>query len=293
MGMCMTWRATTLAAAGLVLAALTNSATWAQQETEREITQIAGDLYRFQNKYHHSVFLVTPEGVIVTDPINAEAATWLKGEIERRFDQPIKYLIYSHDHIDHIDGGEVFTAAGAVVVAHENAKQAIIRRQWPMPVPQITFSDAMTIELGGKTVELSYAGESYSQSLIVMRFPEEKALFTADLVTVKRLPFETLEDSYLPQWIDAIRRVEAMDFQILVPGHGRLGTKADAGDQRAYLEDLYAAVLEGVRKGMSLEEMQDTITLDDYKDWIQYEEWRAMNIEGMYRQIRTQQQAGN
>lgn len=293
MGICMTWRAAKLAAAGVALAALTSSPTWAQQEPEREITHIAGDLYRFQNKYHHSVFLVTPEGVIVTDPINAEAAAWLKAEIARRFDRPIKYLIYSHDHIDHIAGGEVFTAAGAVVVAHENAKQAIIRRQWSMPVPQITFSDALTIELGGKTVELTYAGESYSQSLIVMRFPEEKALFTADLVTVKRLPFETLEDSYFPQWIDAVRRVEAMDFQILVPGHGRLGTKEDASDQRAYLEDLYTAVLQGVREGRSLMEMQDTITLDDYKDWIQYDAWRALNVEGMYRQIRTQQQAGN
>jgi glyoxylase-like metal-dependent hydrolase (beta-lactamase superfamily II) len=239
------------------------------------------------------VFLVTPEGAIVADPINAEAATWLKDEIQARFKQPVKYVIYSHDHIDHIAGGEVFTAAGAVVVAHENTKRAIIKREWLTPVPQITFSDAMTIELGGRTVELSYLGEGYSQSLIVMRFPAEKALFTADLVTVKRLPFATLEDTYFPQWIDAIRQVEAMDFEILLPGHGQLGTKADASDHRAYLEDLYTAVLEGVLENRSLEEMQDTITLDAYKDWIQYDEWRAMNIEGMHKQIRTQQQANN
>ena len=47
-------------------------------DTKRAITQIAGDLYRFQNNFHYSVFLVTPEGVIVTDPINAEAAAWLR-----------------------------------------------------------------------------------------------------------------------------------------------------------------------------------------------------------------------
>ena len=290
MSICMPRRTAKLGAIAAVMAALMNSATWAE-ETERGIEHIAGDLYRFQNQYHHSVLLVTPEGVIVTDPINSEAAAWLKDEIDRRFALPIKYLIYSHDHIDHIAGGEVFTAAGAVVVAHENTKQAIVKREWSIPVPQITFSDAMTLELGGKAVELTYAGESYSQSLIVMRFPDEKALFTADLVTVRRLPFETLEDSYFPQWIDAIRQVEAMDFQILVPGHGQLGTKADASDHRAYLEDLYTAVLEGVRKGLSLEEMQDTITLDQYEDWIQYEDWRRMNVEGMYNQLRTLQVA--
>jgi glyoxylase-like metal-dependent hydrolase (beta-lactamase superfamily II) len=290
MSICLTRGGVQLWAIAAFMVALADSAVWSQ-ETEREITQVAGDLYRFQNKYHHSVFLVTPEGVIVTDPINAEAAAWLKEEIDRRFDLPIKYLIYSHDHIDHIAGGEVFTTAGAVVVAHENTKRSIIKREWAMPVPQITFSDAMTIELGGKTVELSYPGEGYSQSLIVMRFPDEKALFTADLVTVRRLPFETLEDSYFPQWIDAIKSVEAMDFQLLVPGHGQLGNKADASDHRAYLEDLYTAVLDGVRRGLSLEEMQDTITLDKYKDWIQYEQWRRMNVEGMYKQLRTRQVA--
>ena len=60
-----------------------------------------------QNNFHYSVFLVTPDGVIVTDPINAEAATWLEAEIARRFDQPVKYLILSHDHRDHSAGGEL------------------------------------------------------------------------------------------------------------------------------------------------------------------------------------------
>ncbi|HEX6112930.1 MAG TPA: MBL fold metallo-hydrolase, partial [Geminicoccaceae bacterium] len=84
-----------------------------QQQAQREITKVAGDLYRFQNNFHVSVFLVTPEGVIVTDPMDAEAAAWLREQIGERFDQPIRYAIYSHDHADHIAGGEVFKEAGA------------------------------------------------------------------------------------------------------------------------------------------------------------------------------------
>ena len=255
------------------------------QGAERSITQIAGDLYRFQNNFHFSVFLVTPEGVIATDPIDAEAAGWLKDEIEQRFDQPIKYLIYSHDHADHISGGEVFADAGAVVVAHENAKRAIIGEQRPTAVPQVTFSDALTIELGGKSVELIYPGKSHSDNLIVMRFPEERAVFTVDFISVARLPYQNLGDAYFPDWIDAIKQVEAMDFDILVPGHGPMGTKADASDHRAYLEELYDSVLAGARAGLSLEEMQASITLDKYAGWSQYEQWRPMNIEGMYGQV--------
>ena len=122
-------------------------------QAKRAITHIAGDLYRFQNNFHYSVFLVTPDGVIVTDPINAEAATWLEAEIAERFNQPVKYLILSHDHTDHSSGGEVF-ADTATVIAHERAKTAITAEGRPAAVPDITFSDRMTIELGGKRVEL-------------------------------------------------------------------------------------------------------------------------------------------
>lgn len=254
------------------------------QEAERAITQIAGDLYRFQNNFHYSVFLVTPDGVIATDPINAEAATWLENEIGERFGQEIRYVVYSHDHADHIAGGEEFDDT-AVVVAHENARRTIIGESRPTAVPEITFSDELTIELGGKTVELAYLGPSHSDNMIVMHFPEERALFTVDFISVKRLPYQDLGDSYFPEWIEAIKKVEAMDFDILVPGHGPLGTRQDAIDHRRYLDDLYDAVLQAARAGKSLDEMKRTITLEKYSDWGQYEAWLPMNIEGMYRQI--------
>ena len=157
------------------------------QEAKRAIVKVAGDLYRFQNNFHYSVFLVTPEGVIATDPINAGAAKWLKAEIAKRFKVPVKYVIYSHDHRDHIAGGEVF-ADTATFVAHENAKATIIGEKRPTAVPDVTFAERMDIELGGKRVELTYVGPSHSDNSIVMRFPAERALFAVDIVTVNRLP---------------------------------------------------------------------------------------------------------
>ncbi len=259
----------------------------AQEDTPRAITKIAGDLYRFQNKFHYSVFLVTPEGVIVTDPINAEAATWLKGEIASRFGVPVKYVVLSHDHADHSSGAEVF-ADTALVVAHENAKAAILGEGRPTAVPDITFADRMTIELGGKRVELIYPGRSHSDNLIVMRFPDERVLFAVDMVSVGRLPYRDLSDAYFPDWIEALGRVEALDFDILAPGHGPLGGKRDVAAHRRYFEDLHAAVVAAARAGQSLEEMKRSITLDAYKDWGQYDAWRELNIEGMYRRVSLQ-----
>ena len=180
----------------------------------------------------------------------------------------------------------MFEQAGAIVIAHDHAKSAIIGEQRPTAVPDITFSDKMTIELGGKTVELIYPGRSHSDNLIVVRFPEERAVFTVDFISVERLPYQDLADSYFPDWIEAIRAVEALEFDILIPGHGPVGTKSHATEHRQYLEDLHAAVLQAARAGQSLEEMKANITLDRYEGWGQYEDWRSMNIEGMYNQIR-------
>ena len=217
--------------AALVLGATSVAA----QDTTRAITKIAGDLYRFQNNFHLSVFLVTDEGIIATDPINAEAAMWLKGELASRFNVPVRYLVYSHDHVGHIAGGEVF-ADTAVVVAHENAKADIIGEQRPNAVPDITFSDEMVIELGGKTVELRYLGRNHSDNSIVVNFPAERTLFAVDFVRVGTVQFADLGDSYIDEWVDSLKAGEQLDFDILVPGHGPLGDRSHFTESREYLE---------------------------------------------------------
>lgn len=262
------------------------SAAWAaaQQPPAREISQITGDLYRFRNRGHFSVFPVTPAGIIATDPINAEAARWLKEELSKRFSRPVKYLIYSHDHADHIAGGEVF-ADTAVVVAHEKAKAAIIGEKRPTAVPEIVFSDRLTIELGGKSVELIHVGKNHSDNSIVMRFPEERTLFAVDFISVRRLPFRDFSDAYIDEWIESLKRVELLDFDILAPGHGDLGRKEHVRENREYLETLRAEVLGYLRQGKSVEEIKQLVKMEKFSDWGNYKEWLPLNIEGMARHI--------
>jgi glyoxylase-like metal-dependent hydrolase (beta-lactamase superfamily II) len=254
------------------------------QEAKRSITKIAGDLYRFQNNFHYSVFLVTSDGIIATDPVSPDAARWLQKELKVRFNSSVKYLIYSHDHRDHIAGGEVF-APQATVIAHQKTRAAIIGERRPTAVPDITFTDRMTVTLGGKSVELIYLGLSHSDNMIVMHFPEERAVYTVDFISVKSLPYKNFSDAYFPEWIQAVEKVEAMDFDILVPGHGPVGSKADASEHRRYLQALHQAVLAAAREGQTLDEMKKSITLDAFKHLSMYDKWRELNIEGMVRQV--------
>lgn len=274
--------ARTLLAALLILTVAAPAS--AQDDPKRSITHIAGDLYRFQNQFHFNVFLVTPAGIIVTDPINADAARWLKAELDTRFGVPVKYLVYSHDHADHIAGGEVF-ADTATVVAHENTKLHIVGENRPTAVPDVTFSDRLTLTLGGKTVELIYVGLGHGDNMIVMHFPAERALFAVDIVTVNRMPYRDFSNIYVEQLIAGLEQVEAIDFDILIPGHGVVGTRADVAPHRLYIEDLRAQVLAGMRAGKSLEEVKSSVDLSKYAAWGQFEAWSPLNIDGMYRHL--------
>jgi glyoxylase-like metal-dependent hydrolase (beta-lactamase superfamily II) len=270
-----------LPAAGQAQAPVTPSA----QNPVREITKIAGEVYRFRNNNHFSVFAVTTAGIIATDPINAGAATWLKDELKKRWpDKAIKFVVYSHDHADHISGGEVW-ADTATVVAHDNAKEAIVGEKRPTAVPQVTFSDRAILELGGTVMELIYVGRNHSNNSLVMRFPKEKVIFAVDFIPVNAVTFRDLPDAYLDEWIDSLRRVEALEFDILAPGHGALGNKANVTAFRNYMEDLRAQVMAAARAGKSLEETKKLVDLSKYKDWGGYEQMGQLNIEGVYRLV--------
>ena len=84
----------------------------------REIVQVKGDIYRARNNNYFSVFMVTPEGIILADPINTAFATWMKEQFAQRFKVPVRYVVYSHSHWDHTEGAAVF-ADTARIVAHE------------------------------------------------------------------------------------------------------------------------------------------------------------------------------
>ena len=97
-----------------------------------QIQQIRGDLYRSGNGAWHSLFLVTAEGILLVDPLNVAHATWLKEQLAQRFGLPVKYVVYSHSHWDHVEGAALF-ADTARVVAHEGVLRNMDGRYPNMP----------------------------------------------------------------------------------------------------------------------------------------------------------------
>src|SRR5436190_18509795 len=106
------------------LAALPAPAAAQAKPPARSIVKITGELYRAQNDNHYTVFLVTPQGIILSDPINRDFSRWLKGEMATRFKVPVRYVLYTHRDWDHATGGVVW-ADTAEFVAHRNMLTAL------------------------------------------------------------------------------------------------------------------------------------------------------------------------
>ena len=249
------------------------------QEIKREITRVTYDTYRFQNQFHVNIFVITGNGVVVTDPINAEAAAWLRTEIGKITDEPITHLVYSHSHGDHASGG---TEYGEVpnVIMHENAPEDI-----DLVEATERFSEQMTFTVGSKTFELTYLGPGHGTDMIAMVVRPDQVAFVVDVVSSKRLFYRDFPGSDVDDWIAQVKRVNRLDFDILVGGHGPVGLKRDVGAGIVYLEELRAAVLEGLKAGKTVDELKRDIKMEKYGDWAAYDSWRELNVQGMARHL--------
>ena len=253
------------------------------------VKNIGNGLYMFRWWVYRNMFLVTDEGVIVTDPLNPKAAKLLQSEIRKITDQPVKYVVYSHNHHDHISGGSIFKEEGAKFVGHENIVKFLADHPSPMtPVPDITFKDRYTLKLGGRTLELEYYGPNHGDSLVVMRLPKEKILFIVDIVTPRRVAFRIMPDFLPDEWIRSLKEIEATDFDYVISGHGpetqpAIDPASIVKEQRVYLEDLMAAVKKALDTGThNPEVLKKTVKLPKYKHWRGYDKWLPMNIERIW-----------
>ena len=246
-----------------------------------QVTKVDGTdgVYIFRNGNHQAMFIVTKDGVIATDPVAYGRPTGgadYIAEIRKITQAPIRYLVYSHHHFDHIAGGKAFKDAGAQVIAHKNAKKYLAAVKDPNTVmPDRYVGDKTTLNLGGTALELLYLGPNHSDSTLVMRLPKEKIIFVVDTIPVGSMPGRGMIDFFPLETEIFMKRVLALDWERLIPGHpgapnDRLGTKKDAED---ILKLYQAASAEGKRLGQAgrcWEPGEKEFKLEGYENWPGY-----------------------
>ncbi len=224
-------------------------------------------------------FVVTREGVVMIDTpqMPADAIRW-RDEIAKY--GPVRYLINTEPHGDHITGNYFFVGT---VVAHEGTREAILAasveqlkerlkqtapdslplvKDFSYRPPTITLSQRLTIYLGDHTFRLTHLpGHTPYQTAVYI--PDERVVFTSDNIFYK-VP-SALREAVPHGWLDSLKQLQEMAADVLVPGHGELCDPSSLPEQTANIQTWIDAVTTAISQGMSLEEAQDKLPyIDSY-----------------------------
>jgi cyclase len=194
------------------------------------------------------------DGILVVDTlISAKEARRFIADIGKVSDRPIKYVVDTHYHLDHAFGNCEFARLGAAIISQENDRKNLLLKGEAalknakgyglsdkdlagtvITLPTITFSERMTIDLGGEMVELIYVGPSHSEGSALVWLPRRKILFTGDILFTDFHPF--MGDSDVAGWVKCLDFILSLDAETIIPGHGPLSGKKDISEMKAYIQ---------------------------------------------------------
>lgn len=253
-------------------------------QAKAEVWQAAEGVFKYGPGHgFNSMFVVTDEGVVVFDTANTQHAQGMLAAIKQVTDKPVRYVVQSHNHWDHVGGAQVFRDQGATILAHVEAYEWMKANPHPdLALPdEVWAGQRRDLVLGGRTIELHYLGMSHGLGMTLSILPTEKVAYIADIVTPNRVLFTIVPDFNIKEWLSVLTHIETMDFLIAIYSHSHaetpLGTMKDVTLTREYIEDLQAAVAAEFQKGTAFEDIPSSIVLEKYKHWAGYNEWLHMN----------------
>jgi glyoxylase-like metal-dependent hydrolase (beta-lactamase superfamily II) len=263
-----------------------------------------------RNFISNAGFVVTPKGVVVIDALGSPTlAEELIAAIRQVTGQPIRYVIVTHYHADHVYGLQVFKAQGATLIAHRSGRDYLesdtarlrlaASRDDLFPwidetthlVPADRWLDAdAVIELGGESFHIHHVGPAHTAEDLVVYAEHAGVMFAGDLVFRGRIPFVGQADSR--QWIASLGRLIDFKPRIVVPGHGMLSTDplADLQLTRDYLVHLRQTMLEAAT---NLEPFEEAYAKADWSRFEHLPLFRAANRMNAYNTYLLLEQQGS
>jgi glyoxylase-like metal-dependent hydrolase (beta-lactamase superfamily II) len=210
------------------------------------VGRVERNLYWVTDGVYQSAFLATRDGVVLFD-----APPTIGGNLRRAVDEvtaaegltdTVTHLVYSHHHADH--AGAAFLFDGDVTrIGHEETRRLLLRDNDPArPVPEVTFGDRYTLEVGGERVELAWHGPNHSPDNIYIHFPGHDTLMLIDVVNAGWVPIYNLNLSEdVPGYMAAPAIALSYPWTHFICGHlGRLATRDDVSVHQQYIADIEA-----------------------------------------------------
>ena len=252
-----------------------------------QIQKVKGDLYMLSGEGGNVAVYVTGEGVILVDDMFDRDHDAILAQVKSVTDQPIKYVLNTHQHDDHA-GGDFKMLPIAEVIAHKNVRANLIAKRQPyyedtpgtpIGLPRITFSDELDLTLGGKEVRAMYFGRGHTSGDAIIYFPQVGVIHSGDLFlppppppadpSARVRPFSSSifsdysQGGSFMEWPKTIDGVLTIGFDTVIPGHGRVSTKNDVVTFRGNLEKMRTRLAGMVKGGASRADVVKTLE-DEY-----------------------------
>jgi len=237
-------------------------------------TEVAPGLYMLEGQGGFTGgnpgLLTGADGVVLIDN-GVEAVTPLAlAAIEKLTDAPVDFLINTHAHGDHVGVNAAIHQTGATIVAHHQLRERMIAEEATRDaLPELTYSDSVTLHLNGYTVQVFHVANAHTDGDSVIQFPEVNVIHTGDAMFNKLFPFIDLDSGGSVDGYIAAQQLMlslANDETKIIPGHGVLANKADLQAAVDMLIDSQARVKALVDAGNDLDQIKTSNPLADYHD---------------------------
>lgn len=249
-------------------------------------------------------FVIGQNGVLVIDTFeNESAAKQLLAEIRKLTKLPIKFVVNTHYHLDHVAGNAVFEEAGAVVLAQQNVSAWIHTENLKffgknikpeqkamvegLAAPTVLYDSGVEPTLGsGEILVRVFPGHTGGDSVVII--PDAKIVFCGDLFWRKTLP--NLIDASTEKWMKTLESLQAQAAtQIYVPGHGEPGDAHDVEAFRGYLADLRVLVKKQIDDGKTGDDLVAAVlpaVKEKYGQWNFFNYFAKRNIVDVENELR-------
>jgi glyoxylase-like metal-dependent hydrolase (beta-lactamase superfamily II) len=237
-------------------------------EIEVETVSLGGSLHLVSRAGGNIAALTGPDGVLLVDAGFTQMEPKLRAAVAALSDEPVRYVLNTHWHFDHVGGNEALAESGAVIIAHENIRKtmssglhlAVLDRDVPAStgaaLPAVTFKETLRLHVNGEEIEIIHIPGAHTGGDGVVRFRNADVVHAGDIFFNCGYPFIDINDGgSIGGMIGAVEKILALcdDDTRIIPGHGPLAAKKDLEEYLAMLRGYRDAVAAEAAAGKDLE----------------------------------------